>query len=71
MQLTWQNIFCKDHHRTGYKKVRIKSNLTPKFIRTKYYRHLKKAIWADRNGIFSGRLACTSRKTELLKKIGI
>ena len=32
---------------------------------------LTKAIWADKNGLVSGRLACTSSKTEILNKIGI
>ena len=26
---------------------------------------LTKAIWADKNGLVSGRLACTSSKTEI------
>ena len=30
---------------------------------------LNKAIWADKNGLVSGRLACTSSKTEILNKI--
>ena len=30
-----------------------------------------KAIWADKKGLVSGRLACTSSKTEILIKIGI
>ena len=29
---------------------------------------LTKDIWADKNGLVSGRLACTSIKTEMLKK---
>jgi len=41
----------------------------------KYYKHLKKvltkAIWTDKNGLVSGKLACTSSKTEILNKIGI
>ena len=32
---------------------------------------LTKAIWADKNGLVSGRLACTSSKTRILDKIGI
>ena len=32
---------------------------------------LTKAIWADKNGLVSGRLACTSSKTEILNKKGI
>ena len=32
---------------------------------------LTKAVWADKNGLVSGRLACTSSKTEILIKIGI
>jgi hypothetical protein len=45
-------------------------------IHPKYYKHMKKvltkAIWADKNELVSGRLACTSSKTEiLLNKIRI
>ena len=32
---------------------------------------LTKAIWAVENGLVSGRLACTSTKTEIGNKIGI
>ena len=32
---------------------------------------LMKAIWADKKGLVSGRLACTSSKTERLNKIEI
>ena len=32
---------------------------------------LTKVIWADKKGLVSGRLACTSSKTEILYKIGI
>ena len=32
---------------------------------------LTKAIWADKNVLVSDRLACTSRKTEILNRIGI
>ena len=46
-----------------------------KGIHPKYYKHLKKvlskAIWADKKWAVSGRLACTSSKTEILNKIGI
>ena len=39
-----------------------------KVIHPKYYRHLKKAaqcstaIWADKNGLVSGKIACISSK---------
>ena len=46
-----------------------------KVMHPKYYKHLKKvltkAIWADKNGLVSGRLACTSSKTEIFNKIRI
>ena len=32
---------------------------------------LTKAIWAVKNGLVSGRLACTSTKSEIRNKIGI
>ena len=43
-----------------------------KVIDRKYYKHLKKtAIWLERKWAGSGRLACTSSKTETLNKIVI
>ena len=45
-----------------------------KVIRSKYYKHLKKCHLGRqkiKNGLVSGRLACTSSKTEILNKIGI
>ena len=43
-----------------------------KVIHPKYYKHLKKmlakAIWAYKNGLVFDSLACTSNKTEILKK---
>ena len=32
---------------------------------------LTKAIWAEKNGLVSERLACTSGKIKILNKIGI
>ena len=37
-----------------------------KVIYHKYYKHFKEAIWADKNGLVSGRLACISSKTSRL-----
>jgi hypothetical protein len=47
-----------------------------KVIHPKYYKHLKKGapqmpFGQTKNGLVSGRLACTSGKTEILNKIGI
>ena len=41
-----------------------------------YYKHLKKGAHQShfdrqKNGLVSGRLACTSSETEILNKIGI
>ena len=48
---------------------------TVKVIHPKYYKHLKnvltKPFGQTKNGLVSGRLACTSSKTEILNKIGI
>ena len=47
-----------------------------KVIHPKYYKHLKNSCSAQpfgqtKNGLVSGRLACTSGTTEMLNKIGI
>ena len=47
-----------------------------KVIHPKYCKHLKKGdhqshLGRQKNGLVSGRLACTSSKSEILNKIGI
>ena len=47
-----------------------------KVTHPKYYEHLKKGahqshLGRQKNGLVLGRLACKSRKTEILNKIGI
>jgi hypothetical protein len=54
----------------------LQTKVASKVIHPKYYKHLKKGahqshLGIKKNGLVSGRLACTSSKTEILNKVGI
>ena len=63
------------HHLIYTSLITIENKITTYFkvIHPKYYKHLKKGAHQrqTKNGLVSGRLACTSSKTEMLNKIGI
>ena len=71
-----RNLLLKNQPDSNRDTCKFFTVSTKLYIHPKYYKHLKKRcspkpFGQTKNGLFSGRLACTSSKTKILNKIGI